>query len=55
MLVSEIEPYVDGGILREAETGTFYLDEPTASAVLRRQTVIAAIFLIVVVIIPVLM
>lgn len=54
ILVSDIDPYVDAGILREGATGTFYLDEPTASVVIRRQTVIAVIFWFLVVIIPVL-
>ena len=54
ILVADIDPYLDAGILREGPTGSFYLDEPMASGVIRRQTVIAVIFLFVVVIIPIL-
>ena len=53
LLDSDIDPYVDAGMLQEGATGTFYLDERAASALIRKQTVIAAVFWFVVIIIPV--
>jgi len=53
ILDSDIDPYVEAGMLREGRSGTFYLHEPTASVVIRKQTVIAVVFWFLVIIIPV--
>ena len=53
LLDSDIDPYVDSGMLQEGATGTFYLHEPTAAALIRKQTVIAVLFWFFVIIIPV--
>jgi hypothetical protein len=53
LLDSDIDAYVDAGMLQEAAAGTFYLNEATASVLIRKQTVIAAVFWFLVIIIPV--
>jgi hypothetical protein len=53
ILDSDIDPYVEAGVLREGPSQTFYLHEPTASLVIRKQTLMAVVFWFLVIIIPV--
>lgn len=53
ILDSDIDPYVEAGVLRESPSRGYYLDEPTASAVARSQLLKVIVFWLVVVLIPV--
>lgn len=54
ILDSDIDSYVEVGMLREGAPRTFYLHEPTASIVIRKHTVIAVVFwLLLVTLVPI--
>jgi hypothetical protein len=50
---SDLDRYVDAEIIREGASGTFYLHEGQASALLRQQILKAVVFWFLVIIIPV--
>ena len=54
ILDSDIDPYVEVGMLREGRSGTYYLHEPTASFVIRKHTAITVVvWLLLVTLVPV--
>jgi hypothetical protein len=53
LLESDIDPYIDAGVLREGQPGSYYLDEPTAAIVIRNHTLKVASFWLLVIALPV--